>query len=880
MSTPPTAIKRSDYRPPAWWITQVDLQITLEEQGTLVEATLALERNPAVIGSEPLRLDGEGLETLGIWLDGEALAAERYRIDAEGLWLEQLPPRCSLRTRVRIHPEQNTALEGLYRSGGLFCTQCEAEGFRKITWYLDRPDVMARFTTTLLADRQRYPVLLANGNPVASEQLADGRHQITWVDPHPKPSYLFALVAGDLHKVEGHYTTRSGREVELCIYVEPENLDQCDHAMLSLQRAMAWDEERYGREYDLDIYMIVAVNDFNMGAMENKGLNIFNAKFVLARPDTATDQDFQGIEAVIAHEYFHNWSGNRVTCRDWFQLSLKEGFTVFRDQQFSAEMGSHGVKRIGDVRLLRQHQFAEDGGPMAHPVRPHSYMEINNFYTVTVYEKGAEVVRMLHRLLGAEAFRQATDRYFARYDGQAVTLEEFVGCMAAVSGRELDQFWHWYNYAGTPELHLRESWEPEPGSYTLEVTQSCPPTPGQPEKPPFHIPFALGLLTSEGEALPVCLEGEPTSAGVETRLLELTSATARWRFSGLPSRPTPSLLRDFSAPVRLHFDYSEAQLTTLIAHDSDPFNRWDAAQTLMQRTLLQAVAAGGVVTPNQSLIHAMQAVIEEQGGDLALRAELLDLPGEAWLGDQLAEVAVEAIHQAREGLIQQLAEALRQPLLALYHSCNVSGPYHPHPADMARRSLKNRALSWLMRLPDDPEVAALCTAQYRANHNMTDVMAALEQIASSEIAERDALLDHFYQQWRQQPLVLDKWFRVQALSRRSDTLAQVQRLLHHPDFTLRNPNRVRALLGSFSAANPRHFHAADGSGYRLLCAQVRQLDPLNPQVAARLLTAIARWRRYDPSRQQQMREQLAQLLATPDISPDLFEIASKSLGGQ
>ncbi|HEB95437.1 MAG TPA: aminopeptidase N [Sedimenticola thiotaurini] len=873
----PQPIHLKDYRPPEYLVDETRLEIRLGEEETLVRSRLLLRRNPArPDAGDTLRLDGERLELRRLALDGRELPEGAYEVDDGGLTVHRVPDRFELESEVAIRPQENTALEGLYRSGGLYCTQCEAEGFRRITWYPDRPDVMSRFTTTIEADRERCPVLLSNGNPVREESLPGGRHRVTWEDPFPKPCYLFALVAGDLRMVEDSFTTASGRQVALRIYVEPENLDKCGHAMRSLQQAMAWDERNYGREYDLDIYMIVAVNDFNMGAMENKGLNIFNAKYVLARPDSATDRDFQGIEGVIAHEYFHNWTGNRITCRDWFQLSLKEGLTVFRDQEFSADMGSRGVKRIEDVRLLRAHQFAEDAGPMAHPVRPDSYIEINNFYTVTVYEKGAEVVRMQHTLLGPERFRRGMDLYFRRFDGQAVTTDDFVQCMADAGGRDLEQFKRWYDQAGTPELTVSDHFDAAGGVYTLEVSQSCPPTPGQPEKLPFHIPLAVGLLDREsGAELALRLEGE-TEETVGTRVLELREERQRFRFTGLHRRPVPSLLRGFSAPVKLRFDYSDDDLMFLMARDSDGFNRWDAAQLLAQRLLLRRVA--GEESPAEArYIEAFARALDDQEADQALLAEVLILPSESYLGDQMEEVDVDGIHAAREDLRRRLSEALRDRFLARYRACREQGPYRLTPADIGRRRLKNLCLDYLMQSPD-AAIGALCRDQFQAQHNMTDVMAALSLIAGSDMAEREQLLQEFYRRWRHDPLVLDKWFTVQAVSKREDTLQRVESLLQHPDFSLTNPNRVRSLVGAFCSGNPVRFHDAGGAGYRFLADRVLELDPLNPQIASRLLRVMARWRRYDPARQSLMKGQLERILGHEGLSRDVYEIASRSLG--
>ncbi|MCB1850203.1 MAG: aminopeptidase N [Gammaproteobacteria bacterium] len=877
LSESPRAVNLKDYLPPEYLIDRADLRFDLGEERTRVYARLEIRRNPVspTVG-ESLFLHGEKLTLCTLAIDGRALAADEYVVDAEGIRFKRVPEHFVLESEVDIKPQQNTELEGLYKSGAMFCTQCEAEGFRKITWFIDRPDVMTRFTTTIRADKKRYPVLLSNGNLRSSEELEDGRHQVTWDDPYPKPSYLFALVAGQLSHIEGSYRTISGREIALRIYVEPENIGKCDHAMRSLKLAMAWDERNYGREYDLEIYMIVAVNDFNMGAMENKGLNIFNSKFVLACAETATDSDFQGVEGVIAHEYFHNWTGNRITCRDWFQLSLKEGLTVFRDQEFSADMGSRGVKRIEDVRLLRVHQFAEDSGPMAHPVRPDSYIEINNFYTVTVYEKGAELVRMLHRLLGADTYRAATDLYFQRYDGEAVTTDDFVHCMEQASGRDLTQFKRWYAQAGTPELHVSGEYDAVGQSYLLTVAQSTPPTPGQPEKLPLHLPLAIGLLNSQGDDIPLRQEGEQ-SAGATTRVLELREPRQQFRFHDVAERPVPSLLRGFSAPVKLIYDYSDADLMFLMAKDSDGFNRWDAAHTLLRRILLQRVAHPDAALPT-GFVDAFRSALNDPVADKALLAEVLTLPTESYLGDQMEQVDVDGIHRSREWLKQLLATELRSELLQVYHANQETGDYDLAPLSIARRSLKNLSLNYLMQLSEE-ELQALCIEQYHLRHNMTDVMAALSLIADGDMPEREQLLGDFYQRWKMDPLVLDKWFTVQALSVRSDTLEQVERLTRHPDFSMTNPNRVRSLVGSFCSANPVGFHRSDGAGYRFLSDKVLQLDRLNPQVAARMLRLMTRWRRYDPTRQQLMRAQLERILTADQVSRDVYEIGSKSLEG-
>jgi len=872
----PRAIRLRDYKPPQYLIETVDLQFDLREKGTRVVSRLGIRRNP---DGEPgaLCLNGEGLQPVWVRLDGSELTADRYRIDEESLTLLDPPDAFVLESEVVISPESNTALEGLYRSAGIFCTQCEPEGFRKITWFVDRPDVMACFTVRIEADRSRYPVLLSNGNPGDSGDLSGGRHYAVWNDPIPKPSYLFALVAGDLHFVEDRHTTHSGRDVRLRVYVEPENIDRCDHAMRSLVKAMRWDEHSYGREYDLDVYNIVAVDDFNMGAMENKGLNVFNSKFVLARPDTATDQDFLGIEGVIAHEYFHNWTGNRITCRDWFQLSLKEGFTVFRDQEFSADMGARGVKRIEDVRLLRAHQFAEDASPMAHPVRPDSYIEINNFYTVTVYEKGAEVVRMQAQLLGPERFRKATDLYFERHDGQAVATEDFLRCMEDASGLDLSQMQHWYDYAGTPTLKVRAEYDAVACSYTLDIAQNVPDTRGQADKPPLLIPIVTGLIGADGKDLSVRLGDAVEPDTIHT--LQLTESMQRFVFHGVSEEPVPSLLRGFSAPVKLDFEYSVDQLMFLMAKDSDGFNRWDAAQTLTRRILLDLVTqerAGREMRVPDGLIAAFNAVLRDEDAEPALSAEVLSLPALSYLGDFMDTVDIESLHAARETVRSAAGQALHAEMHGVYVRMRDDKPYQPTPEAIGRRSLKNRVLAYLVAAGSTG--AELCLEQYRAQNNMTDVMAALALLADGRHRSREEVLADFERRWRSDPLVMDKWFAVQAMSSRADTLERVRDLMGHPAFSMSNPNRVRALIGSFANANPLRFHAADGSGYDFLREQVLVLDAANPQIAARLLRAVSRWQRYDEGRQSHMRKALEAVVAA-SVSRDLYEIAVKSLEG-
>ncbi len=873
---------RQDYQPPAFLIDQVDLTFDVEEENTMVSSRLAIRRNPASgQDSGSLVLDGRELELLSLSLDGQPLSAADYRVDEESLTIASVPDAFELQIVTRINPRANTALEGLYLSSGNFCTQCEAEGFRKITYYLDRPDVLARFRTTIRANRRRCPVLLSNGNLVDSGNLDDGRHFTTWEDPFNKPCYLFALVAGDLVEIRDEFTTMSGRKISLHIYVEERNRHKCAHAMRSLQKAMRWDEETYGLEYDLDRYMIVAVDDFNMGAMENKGLNVFNSKYVLAEPETATDADFQGIEGVIAHEYFHNWTGNRVTCRDWFQLSLKEGLTVFRDQEFSASVMGRAVKRIEDVRILRQAQFPEDRSPLAHPVRPDSYVEINNFYTVTVYNKGAEVIRMIQTLIGPELFRRGLRLYLQRHDGQAATIEDFVAAMAEVSGRDFSQFCRWYSQAGTPELRVRTDYDAQNGTLTVNLRQSCPPTPGQEKKEPFLIPVAVGLLDHQGRSLPLQLAGEPEPAAGDSLVLECREVESSFRFVNLSRQPVLSCLRGFSAPVILDIDYSDADLAFLLAHDPDEFNRWEAGQQLAVKIILRLLAdsdAGRELKLEPLFSRAVLTALVDEGVDPALRSMAVTLPTETYLGEQVDEVNPAAVHQAREFALRQLALEGRESWLAIYQQMSDDGPYSLEPAAVARRRLKNVSLAYLMK-GDDLENQELAVRQYREAGNMTDVLAALACLANSDHPQRQEALDDFYRRWRHDPLVLDKWFAIQAASSRPDTLERVKELLRHPDFTLDNPNRVRSLVGVFSQGNPAAFHAADGGGYAFLVDQVLKLDARNPQIAARLLTAMTRWRRYDESRRQLMRAQLQRIADTKGISKNVYEITAKSLAG-
>lgn len=878
----PQTIYLKDYAVPDYLIHRVALNFSLDEEQTTVVSRLEMSRNPASANAaSPLVLAGENLTLIRVLLnDDQELTASDYQQTSDSLIIHNVPQQQAFTLTIEniINPKANTALEGLFLSKGLLCTQCEAEGFRKITYFLDRPDVMAKFTTTLVADKNRYPVLLSNGNPIAQGELDGNRHWVTWEDPFDKPCYLFALVAGQLACVSGNFITQSGRDISLKIYVEAHDSDKCSHALQSLQNSMHWDEQVYGREYDLDLYMIVAVSHFNMGAMENKGLNVFNTKFVLARPDTATDADYEHVEGVIAHEYFHNWTGNRITCRDWFQLSLKEGFTVFRDQQFTGDRTSQAVKRIEDVNMLRTRQFAEDAGPLAHPIRPDAYIEINNFYTVTVYEKGAEVVRMIHTLLGAEGFRKGSDLYFDRHDGQAVTCDDFVKAMEDANSVDLTQFRRWYAQAGTPVLTVSQSYQPEQQTFTVSIKQQCPPTPGQTEKLPLHIPVKVGLINPDGSAAICRLQGADTAATEIT--LELTQAEQQFVFEGLPQPPVLSLLRGFSAPVKLEQQRSLEELAFLLSHDSDTFNRWEAGQQLFGQIILALVAdvqQGRELQLPDILVDALQQVLAQDWQDLSYFALLLSLPTETYLAELMAVVDVVAIHTAREFVKRSLAEALQQPLQGLYlkNHRDESGKFDA--GAIGRRRIKNTCLSYLLSL-DDLAIKNWAHQQFKTAKNMTDQIAALTVMVNHPHYARKQSLDDFYRQWQQEDLVIDKWFALQAASPSAETFATVQALMAHPAFDLKTPNRVRALIGAFSQANPLHFHAANGQGYQFLADQIIALNSLNPQVAARMMNALTQWRRFDVNRQVLMKAQLERIMTTEAISRDVYEVASKSLG--
>jgi aminopeptidase N len=876
----PRTVYLKDYTVPDYLIQNVDLNFTLDEENTRVVSRLTMCRNPASRSSDTsLTLAGESLKLVRVVLnDDNELGGEDYLQTPDSLIIHDVPQQRSFVLTIEnmINPKANTALEGLYLSNSMLCTQCEAEGFRRITYFLDRPDVMAAFTTTITADKDRFPVLLSNGNKVAQGDLPDNQHWVTWKDPFKKPCYLFALVAGQLERVEDHFITVSGRDISLQIFVEKHDLDKCSHAMQSLKNAMAWDEQVYGREYDLDLYMIVAVGHFNMGAMENKGLNIFNTKFVLARPDTATDADYENIEGVIGHEYFHNWTGNRITCRDWFQLSLKEGFTVFRDQEFTGDRTSRAVKRIEDVNMLRTRQFAEDAGPLAHPIRPDAYIEINNFYTLTVYEKGAEVVRMLHTLLGREGFRKGSDLYFERHDGQAVTCDDFVSAMEAANGIDLSQFRRWYSQAGTPVISMTQHFDAAQKALSLTFSQYCPPTPGQTAKEPLHIPITAGLIKRDGSPALCRL---PDSEAAEQVVLQLTQPEQTFVLTGLDEEPVVSVLRGFSAPIKLAMNRPLDELAFLLSHDPDTFNRWDAGQQLAVQVMSGLIVDyqdGEELIVNPLLIDAYKKVLEQSWDDLSYFSLLMTLPSELYLTEQMRVVDVEAIHHAREAVAKALAKQLRELLEALYLKYHKDESGQFDAGAIGRRRIKNTCLAYLARLDAD-WVQHWSLQQFNSAKNMTDQLAALTVIVNHPHPARQQCLDSFYTQWQHEALVIDKWFTTQAMSPMPGTYNKVLDLLAHPAFDIKNPNRVRSLIGAFSQSNPLHFHAANGLGYQFLADRILELNSLNPQVASRMVGALTSWRRYDEWRQDLMKAQLERIISTEAISKDVYEVAIKSL---
>lgn len=849
----PKTIYLKDYTPPAYKVKHIDLRFEIFDGKTVVHAKTQFIKNGT--GGEPVFLNGEHLNFVSASIDGKKIDVAP---DEKGLTLPAQDGDFTLEVVTEIEPEKNTRLEGLYQSGGTYCTQCEAEGFRTITYYPDRPDVMATFTVRVEADEKSCPVLLSNGNLIEKGTLGNGRHFTVWEDPTPKPCYLFALVAGDLVHIHDTFKTRSGNSVDLYIYVRKGDEEQCGHAMKSLIKSMKWDEDVYGREYQYDIFNIVAVSDFNMGAMENTSLNIFNTALVLAHPETATDADFLRVESVIAHEYFHNWTGNRVTCRDWFQLSLKEGLTVFRDQEFSADLNSRDVARIDDVQHLRKMQFPEDAGPLAHPIRPDNYIEINNFYTMTVYEKGAEVIRMFHTLLGAKNYRKATDLYFDRFDGQAVTTEDWAKCMEDASGLDLTQFKLWYSQAGTPQVDVRGEYNETAKTYTLSLKQSLPPTPGQTDKKPMHIPVSVGLIGPNGDDM------------IETQVLHLTQPEQSFTFENIGARPVPSILRNFSAPVKLTTDLGDDDLRFLMVHDSDGFNRWEAGQTYALRVINKMIDEGAM---DEAFLESFGSLLDQavQGkGDKALLARALSLPEVQIIAQTRSVVDPDAIFAAREKLKRECAKRFADKLKSVYESNLESGPYSVAPDAMAKRSLKNTVLGYL----DDPARSA---EQYQNATNMTDRVAALSVLTDHEGTYKTAAFADFYERFKTYQLVVDKWFSLQAVGVNDNTIANIKTLARHKDFTLKNPNRVRSLYAAFAMNNPVGFHRADGSGYALLKDAVIALNGINPQIAARMLTPLREWKRYTPDRQDKMRSALQEIANIEELSPDVFEIVSKSL---
>ncbi|HFF9480161.1 TPA: aminopeptidase N [Serratia marcescens] len=870
MTQQPQAKYRHDYRAPDYTTTDIDLDFSLDAETTRVTAVSKIKRQGTV--GAPLVLDGEDLTLVSIQVDGQPWSA--YRQQDNQLIIDELPAQFTLTIVNDIHPAKNTALEGLYLSGDALCTQCEAEGFHHITYYQDRPDVLARFTTRIVADKARYPFLLSNGNRIGQGELADGRHWVQWQDPFPKPCYLFALVAGDFDVLRDSFTTRSGRKVALELFVDRGNLDRADWAMTSLKNSMKWDETRFGLEYDLDIYMIVAVDFFNMGAMENKGLNIFNSKYVLAKAETATDKDYLNIEAVIGHEYFHNWTGNRVTCRDWFQLSLKEGLTVFRDQEFSSDLGSRSVNRIDNVRVMRGAQFAEDASPMAHAIRPDKVIEMNNFYTLTVYEKGSEVIRMMHTLLGEANFQKGMQLYFERHDGSAATCDDFVQAMEDASNVDLSRFRRWYSQSGTPLLTVRDEYDAETQQYRLHVSQKTAPTADQPEKLPLHIPLDIELYDSEGNVIALQKGGLPVN-----NVLNVTEAEQTFVFDGVAHKPVPSLLREFSAPVKLDYPYSDQQLTFLMQHARNEFARWDAAQSLLATYIKLNVARHQQKQPLSLPLHvadAFRAVLLDEKLDPALAAQILTLPSENEIAELFATIDPEAIAAVHEAIVRCLARELADEWLAVYHANKTDG-YRVEHGEIAKRALRNVCLGYLAFGEDVVLADQLVSEQYRQADNMTDSLAALSAAVAAQLPCRDALLAAFDERWHQDGLVMDKWFVLQGSSPSADVLSKVRALLQHRSFSLSNPNRTRSLIGGFASGNPAAFHAADGSGYQFLAEILSDLNQRNPQIAARLIEPLIRLKRYDAGRQALMRKALEQLKGLENLSGDLYEKISKAL---
>ncbi|EHR6737577.1 aminopeptidase N [Vibrio parahaemolyticus] len=866
MSQAPQAKYRKDYQAPSHTITDIDLTFDLYDNDTIVTALSKVVQKGE---STTLELDGEGLELRSVKVNGEDWA--HHEVKEASLVLSDLPAEFELEIITKIDPEANTALEGLYKSGGAFCTQCEAEGFRRITYYLDRPDVLAKYTTKVIADKATYPYLLSNGNRIAQGEAENGRHWVQWQDPHPKPAYLFALVAGDFDVLRDKYTTMSGRNVDLEIFVDKGNLDRAGHAMTSLINSMKWDEERFGLEYDLDIYMIVAVDFFNMGAMENKGLNIFNSKFVLANDQTATDRDYLGIEAVIGHEYFHNWTGNRVTCRDWFQLSLKEGLTVFRDQEFSSDLGSRAVNRIDNVRVIRGPQFAEDASPMSHPIRPDKVIEMNNFYTLTVYEKGSEVIRMYHTLLGEEGFQKGMKLYFERHDGTAATCEDFVSAMEDATGVDLKQFRLWYSQSGTPTLRVNSEYNAEAKTYALTVEQFTEATQDQAEKQALHIPFDIELYDSKGQVIPLIINGESVH-----NVLDIKQDKQTFVFENVAEQPVPSLLREFSAPVKLEYDYSDAELIFLMKHATNDFARWDASQMLLAKYIRQNVnnvQTGSEVQLSEDLIDAFRGVLLDENLEPAFIAQVFSLPSINEITGWYKQIDVDAVDTVLNGITVSLSAALEDELSATYHTLK-QAEYTIDHAAIGKRALRNQCLQFLAHTDKGN---TLVKAQYEAANNMTDTIAAMSAANSAQLECREELMADYSDKWKHDGLVMDKWFALQGTNPAEDALEKVKATMNHEAFSLKNPNRTRSLIGSFLAANPVRFHDKSGSGYQFAGEILRQLNDSNPQVASRMIDPLLKFRKYDEARQAMIRAELEKLKAMDNLAKDLFEKVTKAL---
>jgi len=916
MNNRPQAKYRKDYQLPHFFIETVDLVIDVHHSATTITSQLKIKAKKTAIPKafqvatrrtrsraaectvqslssetsaqqsrslkgegyreKDLVLNGEDLQLLSVALNGEALKPDQYKVDEEHLTIFDVPEEFELITVSEIKPQDNVSLMGLYHSGDNLCTQCESEGFRKITYYLDRPDVLALFTTKIIADKSKYPVLLSNGNLIEEGELDNNRHFAVWQDPVKKPCYLFAVVAGDFAHIEDEFVTMSGRKVVLKIFALQREIKKCHYAMQALKKAMKWDEETYGREYDLDIFMIAAVNDFNFGAMENKGLNIFNDKYILVDAKTATDSDYALIDAVVSHEYFHNWTGNRVTLRDWFQLSLKEGLTVFRDHSFSETIGLKAVERVNQVKRLRMIQFAEDAGPLAHPVRPDSYIEMGNFYTATVYEKGSEVIRMMHTILGPEKYRLGTDLYFERHDGQAVTCGDFLEAMENASGIDLTQFRLWYSQSGTPELHVDTEYDAENQEYHLHVKQTCPPTPNQEDKKPFHIPLAVGLLNSAGEEILLQTEDGESK---KTIVLNVTKPEQRFTLKNISEKPIPSLLRGFSAPVKVHYSRTDEELAFLMSHDKDPAERWEAGQRYTTKIILSLISdyqANKPLKLSDDFIRAMCNVLVDQEENKAFIAEMLALPDEAYLAGLMNPVDADAIFQVRQFVKKSLVANLRDRFLAVYHENHNDKPYFYSAVGSAERAIKNAALGYLMFLPDE-SMYELCYQQYKKANNMTDELAALNLLAATDCKQRQTALNSFYDDWKDEPLVVDKWLVAQAMSPLPNALQRVKDLAEHPAFNIKNPNKVRSLLGVFSMFNLAQFHLASGDAYDYLTEMTLKVDDINSLVSPRLIEPFTRWRQYDKPRAELMKKQLQKILEKPKLSKALYEIASKSV---